>query len=573
MNKHLNWLNPDEKLVRSIQRKAGCLPVTAAVLANRGIVGEQAIRSFMNPSLQMIHRGFSMAGMERAVERIAEAVKKKEKVLVFGDYDVDGVTATTLLLGFFRQCGLEAAWHIPHRLAEGYGLKTFHIEQVAKQKGIDLIITVDCGSGSHEAVLAASQAGIDTIITDHHSIDDPPAALAVINPQRCDCPAGTNCLAGVGVAFYLLVCLRKHLRAAGFWEKGEEPNLKACCDLVALGTIADIVPLVEENRILTRTGLEVINSCPRPGIQALIEVSGIKKPALSAEDVAFRLAPRINAAGRLDHAGLAVELLQTSSTDRAREIAGKLNKCNTERQTVENRIFRRICMHLDEQPGLLERNTLVLAGNGWHEGVLGIVASRLVQRFWRPVVVLSFSGDMANGSARSIAPVNLYEAVSACADFLESYGGHPMAAGLRMKKEHLEGFREAFESAVSEMAAAEEFSPEIDIDAAIDFAMISDRLVNELESLQPFGPENEEPLFCVRDVDLVRAIPVGEGHRKLIVRQSGRGDGRTFEGIWFNMPEACKSGKNFAELVFRLRWNYWNGSKRVQLMIEDGRTE
>ncbi|HMA67599.1 MAG TPA: DHHA1 domain-containing protein, partial [Desulfosalsimonadaceae bacterium] len=284
----------------------------------------------------------------------------------------------------------------------------------------------------------------------------------------------------------------------------------------------------------------------------------------------FRLAPRINAAGRMDHAGLAVELLQTGCTERARELAGRLNHCNTERQTIENRIFRRVCMHLDEQPELLERNSLVLAGDGWHEGVLGIVASRLVQRFWRPVVLLSFSGDMANGSARSIASINLYRAVSACADYLENYGGHPMAAGLRLQKNQLDGFREAFETAVSQMAGTDAFSAEIDIDAALDFAMISDQLVNELESLQPFGPENEEPLFCVRDVEVVRAIPVGEAHQKLIVRQPGRDRGKTLEGIWFNMPEACRSGTTFAELVFRLRWNYWNGSRRMQLVIEDG---
>jgi len=570
MEKRLNWRKPDDKLIRHIQRKARCLPVTAAVLANRGITEAEAIDSFLHPSFQLIQRGFAMADMEKGVQRIARAVLDNEKILIFGDYDVDGITSTTLLHEFLKKCGADAAYYIPHRLAEGYDLRVSHIRDVACKQGISLIITVDCGSGSHEAIIEATRQGIDVIITDHHAIADPPPAAAVINPQRCDCTAGTHCLAGVGVAFFLMVCLRKHLRELNYWSERGEPNLKAFCDLVALGTIADIVPLIRENRVLTRTGLEVANSSPRPGIYALIEASGINKPFLSAEDIAFRLAPRLNAAGRMDHAHLAVELLETDDPEKARTIARTINTLNTERQTTETRVFRRICLHLEEQPEILDRKTLVLAGRDWHEGVLGIVASRLVQRFWRPVVLLSIKDGLARGSARSIPCLDLYQALCGCADFMDNFGGHPMAAGLRLDPGKLDGFREAFESVVSQMTSEVIFEPAIDIDYPLELDMISEQLTNELESLQPFGPENEEPLFCARNIAIVRAIPVGKGHQKLILKQRHSNTGKTLEGIWFNIPESCRSCSSFSELVFKLRWNYWNGEKRIQLMIEDG---
>ncbi len=570
MEKRLNWRRPDDKLIRHIQRKAGCLPVTAAVLANRGITDAEAIHSFLHPSLQMIQRGLAMADMEKGVQRIAEAVLNKEKILIFGDYDVDGITSTTLLHEFLKKSGADAAYYIPHRLAEGYDLKASHIREVACKQGVSLIITVDCGSGSHDAVIEARRQGIDVIITDHHAIADPPPAAAVINPHRCDCTAGTRCLAGVGVAFFLMVCLRKHLRERDYWSGRGEPNLKAFCDLVALGTVADIVPLVRENRVLTQAGLEVVNSSPRPGILALIEVSGINKPFLSAEDIAFRLAPRLNAAGRMDHAHLAVELLETDDPEKARTIARTIHTLNTERQTTETRVFKRICMHLEEQPEILNRKTLVLAGRDWHEGVLGIVASRLVQRFWRPVVLLSVKDGLARGSARSIPCLDLYQALCACTDFMDNFGGHPMAAGLRLDTTKLDGFREAFESVVSQMTEPNVFEPAIDIDYPLELDMISEQLTDEIESLQPFGPENEEPLFCARHIEIVRAIPVGTGHQKLILKQRHSNTGKTLEGIWFNIPESCRTCRDFSELVFKLRWNYWNGEKRIQLMIEDG---
>ncbi len=574
MKKRINLLEPDEKLIRHIQRKAGCHPVTAAVLANRGIVSAPDIDEFFNPTFNSIHHGFSMIDMDRAVHRISKALLNKEKILIFGDYDVDGITSTTLLKEFLNGIGADVSHYIPHRIDEGYGLKPFHVGNIAKKRGTDLIITVDCGSGSSEAVAEANRLGIDVIITDHHAISDPmPLAAAVVNPQRCDCPAGAQCLAGVGVAFILLVCLRKHLREIDYWSKYEEPNLKALCDLVALGTVADIVPLVNENRILTKIGLEVINKNPRPGIQALLQASGISKPFISAEDIAFRLAPRLNAAGRMDHANLAVELLESTEFESATRIADSINKLNTHRQSTENRVFRRICMYLEENPELLSRKSMVLASNEWHEGVLGIVASRLARIYWRPVALLSFKNGLGKGSARSIPSINLYQAISECDSYLDHFGGHPMAAGLSLHVEHLDEFKEAFESAVSEMAPADAFKPFLDIDYALKLDMISDGLIDELERLQPFGPKNEEPLFCANDIDIVHAKSVGQGHKRFILKQRHAKAQKTVEGIWFNIPDECQALSGFSQLVFKLRWNYWNGDKRAQLMIEEASTD
>ncbi|MFP4227177.1 MAG: single-stranded-DNA-specific exonuclease RecJ, partial [Desulfobacterales bacterium] len=348
----------------------------------------------------------------------------------------------------------------------------------------------------------------------------------------------------------------------------EEPNLKDLCDLVALGTIADIVPLINENRVLTKIGLEVINTRPRPGIQALIEVSGLGKNFISAEDIAFRLAPRLNAAGRMDHAKLAVKLLQEKDPETARELAETVHHLNTRRQNIENQIFKRICMYLEERPELLSRKSMVLASDNWHEGILGIVASRLARIYWRPVALLSFKNGQGKGSARSIPAVDLYQAISECTPCLDKFGGHPMAAGLSLKTERLEEFREAFESAVSAMAAPADFEPYIRVDGILSLDRICEQLINELESLQPFGPENEEPLFCAKDVAVVNARPVGQGHQRLILKQQTARPHRPIDAIWFNVPPAYQDARYFTQIVYKLRWNYWNGDRRMQMIIE-----
>jgi single-stranded-DNA-specific exonuclease len=508
--------------------------------------------------------------MDAAVERIVPAIMHKEKILIFGDYDVDGITATTILLDFLRSVGAHVSYYIPHRINEGFGLKKNHISDTALPNGINLIITVDCGSDSHEAVEAARKAGIDVIITDHHIISDRiPPAVAVVNPKQDDCPSGFHDLAGVGVAFYLLICLRKKLRDINFWQDRPEPNLKSYCDLVALGTLADMVPLTNENRILARTGLDIMGRTHRPGLKALMEICKTNKHVVDTDDIVFGLAPRLNSAGRMDHASTSLELLIARDVKTAEKIANSLNHMNQNRRRIENKILTQVHNHLKKNPHLLRKSTMVLAQEGWHLGVLGIVASRIVKKYFRPVVLITTTDGIGRGSARSIPGVNLYKGLSACANDLENFGGHSMAAGLKLKTENFENFEINFENTVCRMTQPDDFIPRIFIDFVLDFEDISDKLIDELESLKPFGMGNNEPLFMAGNINVVSSTIVGNNHRRMVLSQGkGRTD-KTFNSIHFNVDPDTPLKENFDQIAFRLRWNRWNGRKTAQLVIEE----
>lgn len=567
MEKTWHIRKADPVVVRRLCRRLGCHPVTAAVLANRGIDSEQAADRFFNPRLQDIESLLSLKDLDKAAARIARAIGDREKILVFGDYDVDGITATTLVCQFLGEAGARVAYHIPHRIEEGYGLRPEHITGTAASHGAGLILTVDCGSASREAVELAAGAGIDVIITDHHSIDDIPPACAVVNPGRADCPSGLDYLAGVGVAFALLMYLRKHLRETGFWQNRQEPNLKDACDLVALGTVADVVPLTVENRIITRLGLETLNAAPRPGIRALVDECGIRKPELEAEDLAFRLGPRINAAGRMDHASLAVDLLTTRDPEEARRLAEQVNTLNSRRQGVEAQILRRIEAYLQESPEILQQKTLVLADAQWHQGVLGIVASRLAEKYCRPVVLFGASNGMWVGSARSLPGIDLYRNLAACADCLEAFGGHAMAAGLRARSGQVETFRCRFESRVRSTCDEALFVPRLEIDCELPFDMISENLADELARLEPYGEKNPEPLFSAGNVEVVFSRIIGERHLRLGLRQPGSKKKQTFAAVWFNIDPDRPLPARLERVAFRLRWNHYNGRRDLQLIV------
>jgi len=566
-------LQPDEKQVRRLYRRLQCHPVTAAVLVNRGLDSGAAAEAFLNPSLRNIESLLSLKDLEPAVSRICRAISDKETILVFGDYDVDGITATTILYQFLAHAGANVDFHIPHRIEEGYGLRAEHITQTAARYGASLIVTVDCGSASHEAVELANHAGIDVIITDHHDIETLPQAAAVVNPKREDCSSGLDHLAGVGVTFALLMQLRARLREKGFWQDRQEPNLKEVCDLVALGTVADIVPLVYENRVLTRVGLEMLNAAPRPGIQALIEVCGIQKPALEAEDLAFRLGPRLNAAGRMDHARLAVELLTTGDPEEARRLAEHVNTLNSRRQSVESQILRRIEMYLEQCPEMLEQKSLVLADPDWHQGVLGIVASRVTEKYGRPTVLFGANNGMWVGSARSLPGIDLYENISACAGHLEAFGGHAMAAGLRLCHEQIEAFRSEFEARICSNCPDSVFAARVDLDCEISFDMISENLADELSRLEPFGEKNPEPLFFAQNVEVVFSKIIGEKHLRLMLRQPESKKKQTLPAVWFNIDPQRKLPRRLDRLAFRVRWNHYNGKKDIQLIVADAATQ
>ncbi|MBW1698704.1 MAG: single-stranded-DNA-specific exonuclease RecJ [Deltaproteobacteria bacterium] len=569
MKKEWQVLVPDKTRIHHLSHSLNCHPLIAALLVNRGIVSKTEAMRFLNPSLKQLRPPFSIKDMDRAVDRIASAISRKEKIMIFGDYDVDGITATVIYYEFLRGAGADVIYYIPHRIKEGYGLQEHHVTQVAKPSDIKLIITADCGISSCDAVVVANRTGIDVIVTDHHHVPESlPPAVAVVNPKRRDCTAGFEHLAGVGVAFNLLICLRKHLRKMRFWPDRREPNLKHFCDLVALGTIADQVPLLYENRILTKIGLEQIKSGNRTGIMALIKASG-KREIFDAEDVAFRLAPRMNAPGRMAHAKMAVDLLMSNDVDSAMSIAEYLNNMNSERQRLEKKIIEEIEDMLDNHPEHIQKNTLVLSSATWHEGILGIVASRLTEKLFRPVVLFATKDGMGKGSARSVPGIDIFQAIKSCARNLETFGGHSMAAGLRVAEEKIESFEKDLEAFVEKNSYNETHRPAMKIDCELKFSQISPALLDALEALGPFGQGNPEPLFVSRNIRVRSHRIVGENHCQMILQQLSDGTPRSFQAIQFNIAPGTVITDGFEHIAFRLRWNHWNGNKTIQLVIED----
>jgi single-stranded-DNA-specific exonuclease len=568
MKKEWKKFEPDPVVIEEIQKKLGCHRITATVMANRNIDSPEKVRQFFDLSLKNLRPPFDMCDMDAAVERIVESIENNERILIFGDYDVDGITATTLLIEFLEQTGADVSYYIPHRTEEGYDIQVSHIYSVALPGEIDLIITVDCGSTRHDAVKAAKENDIDVIITDHHTIMDPPPALAVVNPKRADCCTGLGNLAGVGVAFALIISLRKHLRDKGFWRGRSEPNLKNLCDLVALGTVADMVPLVDDNRILSKAGLEVINSGRRPGISALLKASKVESGQAEGDDIAFRLAPRLNAAGRLGHAKTAVELLRTQDSQNADTIAENLNDLNAKRQQTEKSIFNYILEYIKRRPDLIDQKAWILFHSDWHEGVLGIVASKLVEQFIRPVILLSSRSSIAKGSGRSIPGIDLHSLLYACRHHLEKFGGHPMAAGLQIQTDRIEAFRKDFLSEIGRISRSEHFCKTLPIDCSVRFDQIRPELLDELEQLGPFGEGNPEPLFMSEEILISSYRFVGGSHLRLTLRQVGAKNGLAVNAMRFNTKRK-KVPEGFDRIAFRLRWNRWNGRKTPQMIIEE----
>lgn len=573
MKKEWKILKHDAGLTDEISKSLKCSSTVAKILFNRKIVSPQNAMHFLYPSFRNLRPPFSIKDMDIAVKRIYASIINNEKILIFGDYDVDGITATTILLEFLLYAGADVSFYIPHRITEGYDLQISHITDYAAKNNINLIITADCGSNSHDAVKKANSVGIDVIVTDHHEISDSlPEAVAVVNPKRDDCMSGLDNLAGVGVAFYLLMGLRKYMRDLKFWNDKPEPNLKKICDLVSLGTIADVVPLVDENRIFVKSGLGVMKSGgSRPGINALSQVCGINTKFIGSDDIAFKLSPRLNASGRIDHANISAELLSTKSFSNAKQIAESLNEMNFKRKEIEESVIKDISIYLTKNPDELKKKSLIFSNHNWHEGVLGIAASRLAEKYCRPVVLISIKNGMGKGSARSIPGFDLCKGFSGCSDELEGFGGHSMAAGLKIKSENIALFQNHFENIVHQTGRAEDFLPKLLIDCELAFNDISRKLIDEIEFLQPFGSSNPEPIFLARDVRVLSSSIVGEKHRRMILSQPFSKKSKTFNAIFFNIDPDRPMAKSFDKLAFRLRWNYWNGEKTAQIVIEETR--
>jgi len=567
MNTRWNILNPDPNLLQQIKRICSCHPITAAILSTR-LRSADAAGRFLSPSFNHIRSPFIIKDINLAVDRIIKAILQKQRVLIFGDYDVDGVTSVTILFEFLQYTGATVEYYIPHRLKEGYGMRQYHIDNYARPKKFNLIITVDCGISSHDAIQKAKKENIDVIVTDHHEVESLPNAYAVVNPKRTDCPSGYGILAGVGVVYCLLICLRKALRDINFWKDKQEPNLKQYCDLVALGTIADIVPQENENRIFSKIGMDVMNTSPRPGIFELAKISGVHNRKMDSSDMIYKLIPRLNAAGRLKRASIAVELLATKDQKTAKKLASELDDINNSRRVLEQYILQDIHTIIAKNPHLLNQKSLILSKPHWHEGVIGIVASRLVDQYYRPAILISIDRGVGRGSARGIPGVNLHSLLTSCATYLDAYGGHAGAAGLLIQSNNLDNFKKTFESHLNLQMVPDLLVPTLTIDYEMTLNEISEQLLDELSWLAPFGPRNVEPIFVAKNVTVRYETLIANRHRRMALCQPNK-KSRVFSAIHFNVNPKLPLTKKMKQVAFKLQWNHWNGKKNIQMLIEN----
>jgi single-stranded-DNA-specific exonuclease len=556
-------LKENPKLRDKLSKNLNISPVTAQVLINRGLENEAEANLFLNSTLFDLPSPYLMKGMETAVNRIKSAIEKKEKIAIYGDYDVDGVTSTALLYTFLKNLGADVVYYNPDRMKEGYGV---NIEAVKKLigEGVTLIISGDCGITAVSEVEEARRLGADFIVTDHHKPpEELPHALSILNPQLPDCKYPGKNITGVGVIFNLVVALRRALREDGFF-KAKEPNLADYLDLVALGTVADCAPLMDVNRIFVKEGIKRMHSPKRIGVLALKETSSIEGD-VSSYDLGFKLGPRINASGRLSSAEKAVELFISEDLEQAREIAKKLSRENSSRQSIEGDIIVDAISRIKTDPWFESSHSIVLASPDWHPGVIGIVASRIVERYGKPVILIAIDeSGIGKGSGRSVPGVNIYSALSECRELFEQFGGHEQAAGLSIREGNIERFREMFDKAVSDSSAA--YEPELIVDCELGLDKVTEELITELGLLEPFGIGNPEPVLMSSGVRVVSQRIYKDKHLGLKLSYGTK----TLDGIWFNAPTSSDLPDTI-DLVYTPEFNRWNGRQNVQLRILDAR--
>jgi len=559
-------LHDEQPKAAWLAQKLGVSQLMAALLCNRDIVSPDSAESFLSPRLANLRDPFLIKDMDKAVELIADGIAAGKRITIYGDYDADGLTATALMVDFLSKLNARISFYIPHRLDEGYGLNETAIKGIA-EGGTEILISVDCGISSPAEIALAQSLGLEVVVTDHHQIPGNFQPICpTINPLRTDSSFPFRDLAGVGLAFYLAMAIRAYLRERGFFNKGPEPDLKTYLDLVALGTVADIVPLVGENRILVKSGLAVLMEGSRPGIKALREVSGIRAGrVITTDDIAFRLAPRLNALGRLGPASSAVRMLTTGSESEAESIAKRMDYLNAQRQALENRITLESFERIEGMEDLDTRRTLVLFDRKWHRGVVGIVASKIVEQYYRPTLILAAEGDLLRGSGRSIEGFNLYEALSDLSELLVHYGGHHYAAGLSLYAGKAQEFRERFEEIAQRRIGPDSLIPRLEVDALLDLNALTPQLLNELELFMPYGYANPQPLFCAGPLEVISSRVVGERHLRLKVRQ----DGISFDCIAFRKAVFHPLDGKSIEILFHVGANTWQGRESIQLTIVD----
>ncbi len=552
---------PAQEEVAQLAQELNVDPLIATLLIQRGIATFDQAKSFFRPSLDHLHDPFLMKDMDVAVNRIEQAIANQENILVFGDYDVDGTTAVSLVSSYLKSIYPNIATYIPDRYAEGYGI-SFQGIDFAEDNGFSLIIALDCGIKSIEHVAYAKEKHIDFIICDHHRPGDSlPEAVAVLDPKRDDCRYPYDELCGCGVGFKLIQALSQN-------HNQTMDDLIPYLDLVATAIAADIVPITGENRVLAHFGLQVINEAPRPGIQALIQQ--IKKQTLTITDVVFVIAPRINAAGRIKHGNHAVELLTEFNLEQAQQFAKEIEDYNSERKGLDKQITQEALQQIEQNKEQDHFTTVVFQEN-WHKGVIGIVASRLIETYYRPTLVFTKSGDYYAASARSVRGFDVYNALEACSEHLEQFGGHMYAAGMTLKAENYEAFKNAFEKVVQETMNPELRTPEMGIDAEIDFSEITPKLVRILKQFEPFGPQNMTPVFAtqnVMDTGYPKYMGANEEHLRLFVKQH---HSEGFAAIGFNLAHKKNviANRNLFQMAYCIDENEWNGQISLQLRLKD----
>lgn len=553
----------DPAVIHRLETELKIPHVLAGILAQRGIKTFEEARIFFRPELSHLHDPMLMQDMDKAVARLHRAISSNEKILVYGDYDVDGTTAVALVFSFLEKWNADAGYYIPDRYKEGYGISTAGIDYAAEH-GYGLIIALDCGIKSNDKVEYARSKGIDFIICDHHRPGEVlPAAVAVLDPKRMDCNYPFKELTGCGIGYKLLQAYAKTNGIA-------DGSLHSGLDLLAVSIAADIVPVTGENRILMFHGLKQIAETPSPGLQMLIKTNTAKRE-LEVSDLVFTLAPRINAAGRIGHATMAVELLLAPDAATAEKFAERLNKTNTDRKDIDLIMTQQALEMVASRSEWVNRNSTVVFDDSWHKGVVGIVASRLIEKYYRPTIVLTASDGMATGSARSVKGFDVYEAIEACSDLLVQFGGHKYAAGLTLKAENVDAFREKFEAAVSARISPEMLIPEVEIDAPLSLNAIDGKFYRILKQFAPFGPGNMNPVFFTDNVnDRGWLRIVGTNHLKMDIVDPAQ-PARIFPAMGFGMGEhymALAQQKSFS-MCYCIEENEFNGKIALQLGLKD----
>lgn len=555
--------NADEETVAALVGNVKLSRTSALLLAQRGITDFENARLFFRPSLTHLHDPFLMQDMEKAVERLGQAIGNGESILVYGDYDVDGTTSVSIVYGFLKSRHPNLHFYIPDRYGEGYGVSRKGIDH-AREQGVKLIVCLDCGIKSAELVQYAQTLGIDFIICDHHRPDDNmPPAVAVLNPKRPDCQYPCKELSGCGIGFKLLhaFCIRHGLPL--------DEHLYPLLDLVVVSIAADLVSVSGENRVMAHYGLKKLNAAPRPGLKALMRIAGLTDKELDISGIVFGLGPRINAAGRIAHAHAAVNLLLAESEAEAENYARELNLNNRDRQGYDSHTTKEALEMIGADEVLKMAKSTVLFKNDWHKGVIGIVASRCVEKYYRPTVILTEHEQVVSGSARSVPGFDVYEAIAECADLLEQFGGHTYAAGLTLKRENVEAFRQRFEQVVAGRVTDEMLVPQIEVDSVMQLRDINFKFYGILKQMEPFGPENMRPVFVSEPVfaDNIRVLK--DVHLKMSVFQEGT---PYLDAIGFGMValhlDKVTNGRPF-KLCYQIAENNYRGTQTLQLMIRD----